>query len=886
MDRPEQQEQREKLKRRTPELLNELIISTKKLCQRRLTQLETNMSETRQAMEIAQAVGRMQNMIVMHISINLGDARRKWSFFHGDDSSSLGNDKPGKYTQVFRTMMGIQASRGPYDGFAPEMIAGRYANRLFVPAKIVDSGAVARIFAVNNISAMTVMDPLARQGLPSDTIANLDVSAMFDQSSALAAFLRELVGHVDLSTPRSMRATAAYGETKWLGTKSTGPSVRWGGGGGVIRTQPVRDATVALIPSNKQKSWDGGLFEKTCPGFSKPMILTTDVNGNFDVPVHPKNEYSNAIMFAAVFDKHGATDENAPRSRGLITAVTSDASLRAQPATVTKAGVDIVNVRSKSIAGYGYTRGTMKTSAMRDVSTANFRDKIHLLCELGDILTIYAPFDAKGFKLFNRRGMVLLNNTEENYKGDGLSLEDQFDHPVVLDTSSEGLLNLNAARLDLLSKNRITQGSLEILHGKAKALRSVSSDANTAEAKGKTLDERLGDNAAAAAVSKRVYRPLVGVMNDLVTAVVLLLLLAIPFAFALERLLIGTPHIYRQIGWFAVFFLLTFAVLFVVNPAFRIASTPIIIFLAFTIILLSSMVIMIMVRKLQNEIRKMQGLASTVHSADVSRLGTMMAAVSMGISTMRRRPLRTLLTATTVVLLTFTILTFASFGSSWGTRRTYEGPMNDIPSRIVLRHQLWGVISQGDFDALRGYLTKKATVVPRYWVSPTAAAAQAAAKAGTDLEMVITTADVAHIVKVSAAIGMDSRDIEKQPKLRELFTGDLELMNTNGIFLTEAVRDSIGLSDKDVGKAELCFGKQRLVFAGTVSDSMARHTMIEGSNMLPVDYQASSGGAADTTTQQEDLEALAETAGMESAQFLRYNLDEVVVVSKETARLM
>ena len=38
-----------------------------------------------------------------------------------------------------------------------------------------------------------------------------------------------------------------------------------------------------------------------------------------------------------------------------------------------------------------------------------------------------------------------------------------------------------------------------------------------------------------------------------------------------------------------------------------------------------------------------------------------------------RKPLRTFLTATTVVLLTFTILTFASFGSSYGNRRRVEG---------------------------------------------------------------------------------------------------------------------------------------------------------------------------------------------------------------------
>jgi hypothetical protein len=89
-------------------------------------------------------------------------------------------------------------------------------------------------------------------------------------------------------------------------------------------------------------------------------------------------------------------------------------------------------------------------------------------------------------------------------------------------------------------------------------------------------DKQIGDLLAAAALARGAYEPITGVLNDLVTAVVLLLLLAMPFAYALERLLVGTPHIYRQIGWFSVFFLLTFVVLYFVNPAFRIASTPVI----------------------------------------------------------------------------------------------------------------------------------------------------------------------------------------------------------------------------------------------------------------------------------------------------------------------
>ena len=43
---------------------------------------------------------------------------------------------------------------------------------------------------------------------------------------------------------------------------------------------------------------------------------------------------------------------------------------------------------------------------------------------------------------------------------------------------------------------------------------------------------------------------------------------------------------------------------------------------------------------------------------------TLMAAMHMGVSTLRRRPLRTSLTAITIILLTFTILSFASFGQA------------------------------------------------------------------------------------------------------------------------------------------------------------------------------------------------------------------------------
>ena len=56
----------------------------------------------------------------------------------------------------------------------------------------------------------------------------------------------------------------------------------------------------------------------------------------------------------------------------------------------------------------------------------------------------------------------------------------------------------------------------------------------------------------------RAYRPLKSTIGDLVSSVLILLILTIPFAFSLERLLIGSTNIYKQLTCVMIFFILTF----------------------------------------------------------------------------------------------------------------------------------------------------------------------------------------------------------------------------------------------------------------------------------------------------------------------------------------
>ena len=234
----------------------------------------------------------------------------------------------------------------------------------------------------------------------------------------------------------------------------------------------------------------------------------------------------------------------------------------------------------------------------------------------------------------------------------------------------------------------------------------------------------------------------------------------------------------------------------------------------------------------------------------------MMAAVNMGISTMRRRPLRTLLTAITVVLLTFTILTFASFGSSWGIWLTYEGSTSGGPPHVFVRHQLWAPIGDGVFGTVRGFLSRDAQVVPRYWVSPTAQQVKDAAAAGQNLEKLLATGNCSRIIPVAAAIGLDIADLKdekghlRNEQMADLFesSAQIDLLADDGIFLTEAVSKELNLTPADIGKAEVLLAGWKFIYGGVVKDQLAIFKSLEGSDILPVDYESSLGDTLDTFT--------------------------------------
>lgn len=230
----------------------------------------------------------------------------------------------------------------------------------------------------------------------------------------------------------------------------------------------------------------------------------------------------------------------------------------------------------------------------------------------------------------------------------------------------------------------------------------------------------LGQAAASWSLQIQAYHALISDSNGIVDGAIFLLLGLIPFSYFLERLLIGSPNVYRQIGGFALIFAVMTAVLASFHPAFRITKAPLMILLAFVILLLSAVVIHILFQKFENELGNMRGARSSSHKDTLRGSAVFGAALRLGLSNMRRRGTRTTLTLITLVLLTFTLLCFTSLRHNLTLVPNAEPNAPTHPATgILLRQRAWLPMPQITLQLAREIVGRHGIVAPVYWYAST-----------------------------------------------------------------------------------------------------------------------------------------------------------------------
>lgn len=153
---------------------------------------------------------------------------------------------------------------------------------------------------------------------------------------------------------------------------------------------------------------------------------------------------------------------------------------------------------------------------------------------------------------------------------------------------------------------------------------------------------------------------------EAVYGIVFYLLLLIPFAFFMEKLMVGSSDIRFQILWVGVIFLAVFLLLREVHPAFMIVRSSFMILLGFITLMLSVTVTFFVGSKFRAAVTEYQ---KVVHgqqtTAEVTKAGAAMTGFLLGINNMRKRKVRTALTAITLVLITFVMICFTAVDNDY-----------------------------------------------------------------------------------------------------------------------------------------------------------------------------------------------------------------------------
>ncbi len=310
-----------------------------------------------------------------------------------------------------------------------------------------------------------------------------------------------------------------------------------------------------------------------------------------------------------------------------------------------------------------------------------------------------------------RRKLILLNASEQRPTGSGYEVEDvprllRSEYQVARD-----MWALLAPRIDHLEQRGVYNERIRALEQEGRAALKTAEAALGAHA----YDRFAAASSRAWALAARVYEDVERTQKDILYGVLFYIALFVPFAFCLERLLFAYANIYKRILAFSLILAVLVAVIYNVHPAFQLAYSPMVVILAFFIMGLSLVVTLIIFFRFEQEMAGLQSRARLSQAGEISRWRAFVAAFLLGVSNLRRRPVRTALTCVTLVLLTFTIMSFTSAKSMRRHARILYSPQATYQG-FLLKNTNWTTLPAEAFEAIANAFSGTGLAVPRAWL--------------------------------------------------------------------------------------------------------------------------------------------------------------------------
>ena len=463
---------------------------------------------------------------------------------------------------------------------------------------------------------------------------------------------------------------------------------------------------------------------------------------------------------------------------------------------------------------------------------------------------------------FREKRLVLLNNSLADPVGEGFALNALDQIPSMVLQGAGDMWRLDQSRFEKLERHGVNNPRVKSVREEAAGYLEEARQALA----GRDYRTYRAASEKGWALENRSYTELLAMTNNMIHGVLFYLALLLPFAYCLERLIFASGTIRRRIFWMVAIFAVSFAALAFIHPAFRFTMTPLIVLLAFIILALAATVGLLVAGRFDTLLREQKQAASGVHEETANTGGIAVRAVDLGIANIRRRPQRGFLTALTIVLVTFTLLSFTSIVPAVSISKLPHRDGWPAYKGLLARDRRWNALPEPLYLSLKralaetgatpgGDAARVSTVAGRAWFFSDASGRLSqidlapAAGGGGDASAPTRRFTVVSLLCLEhtepAVTGLDRTLIAGR-----WFRSEDEL----GIILPEHAARELGYGAADVGKDVVLFG-QKIPLVGIADEKqLDAFRDLDGEPITPVDFvrqeqqQAQKAAAEQTDT--------------------------------------
>ena len=473
---------------------------------------------------------------------------------------------------------------------------------------------------------------------------------------------------------------------------------------------------------------------------------------------------------------------------------------------------------------------------------------------------------------FQKRRLLLTRATPGNHEGEGFAMEELGTIPSMVLQGAGDMWILDQFRIDRLDLHGISNPRVRKIHAESK--RHLDR-ARAALAKRDYRTYRAASETGWA-MEGRAYGELLSTTNNMIRGVLFYLAVLIPCSYCLERLLLAGGTIRRRIIGMVVIFSICFVVLALAHPAFRFTLTPMIVLLAFVILSLAAAVSVLLVGRFDRMLQQRKAEETGLHQ-EIRNVGRVAVhALDLGISNIRRRPKRGFLTAMTIVLVTFTLLSFTSLVPELNISRLHHASGNpDAYRGLMIRSRNWAPLPGPLYESILRHYPRDvkggSAVAGRAWFFSDYSGRlsqidlSVSRKPGDDDAPTRNFTAVALLCMEHtepAATGIDKALL---PGGR-WFNGEDDL----GVILPAHVARSLGLGPEDVGAHILLFGRELPLLGLIDSGKMDAIRDIDGEPITPVNFVLQEQMQAESQTDKEIADTLEE--------YVHYGSHELAII--------